>query len=239
MVRGYFKRNGILVVTAAVYLAAVLGIALSIDVLIYQKEKRNLFVRYIPEDIFLDVIGPLMDLVDQWQNDLQAGKDDREILGKIEAAAHEIVQGPSSIYHIAIKRADGTVLFDEETDKFAAFNDFSNSLWLRRFTNQRIRQVASSDPSGGRATVWVYFTTPRIDSQVFAAEVEKLKAGGATHEAVDALRAKNEKLLNLPKEIADLTQTYRQLTFYLVAALTVLTAIFVNPPPFDAVGAFV
>lgn len=230
MTRRFIKRNGVLLATLAAYVAACVAFAVGLDLLIYQKEKRDLFVKFVPEDLFPTALPKLMDLVDQWQLLLQSGGDDKEILESIRSEATAIVNGDSSIYEITITRPDGQTLFDERSDKAREFNHSDNTLWIRKFSNQRVRQVGPPDASGGRHMVWVIFTTPNVPLDDLRREIDSLI--GATTEAerahLQSIQSKYDTLKNLPEDIKSLTHRFRWITYYIVGALTLMTGLFIT-----------
>ena len=139
MIQAAFKRNGILLATLGVYVAATIGIVLSIDVMIYQAKKKEI-IRDIPRNQLFPASGEARvdDYLDaqaeQWTLVLARNQIDGDAVESLRLQAREILEGPTSIYRIFVQDAGGGIVLDERASKFLRFNDFSNSLWIPRFT---------------------------------------------------------------------------------------------------------
>ncbi len=221
----FLKRNGILLVTWALFVIAVIGFGIGIDQLIYQKEKQRLYVPFNVTHLFPHELPGFMSVVDQWANEVQSGTVRDETLASLKKAAHQVVQGPDAVYRVVIKLHDGKLIFDEQKDKFEQFNDFSNCLWIRRFSNQRVRDF---DAPGGRNTVWMYVTTPPTNSGYLETEIKRLQSIQAPSAEIDALLSRIDKLKALESDLRNLTSGYRRITIYIALLLLAFTLIFIR-----------
>lgn len=196
MVQAFLKRNGILLVTFAVYLATVLGIVGLIDAAFYQTRKRDIIFDYANQIFPKDVQDSVESLARGWRMALSRSPRDEAAFDSLREQARKLVSGPTSIFEIIVRDGEGNVVSDEKADKFRRFNHFSNSLWLPWFS-RRVSQEFY-EPSSGKSMGWYtyYFTTP------------------------DTLPAEAQA------EIAGLTARYRLGTLAIAGLLTALTALF-------------
>ena len=160
MLQAFFKRNGLLFATAAVWLGATLGAIGLIDVSVYQARKRDIIFDYSTQIFPRDLVNELDRLARDWRDAIAAGRVDDAAIKPLAERARAIIDGPTSIYRIEVRPHEGPAFFDGSADKFARFNHFNNSLWLKRFS-RRVGQEFL-DTSTGQSIGWYtyHFTTP-------------------------------------------------------------------------------
>lgn len=132
MIRGMLERNGILFVTAAIYLAGVVGIALGVDRLVYQVKKRELITDNLPTRFIPELEEPLS-RGGEWRDVVNAGLPSDAALEALREAARGAVAGSSPITAIRLVRDKEILLEVADPRKAARFSRFENSLLLRDF----------------------------------------------------------------------------------------------------------
>jgi signal transduction histidine kinase len=215
MILRWLKRNGILIAALIGYVALLVGGVFEIDSRWYQTRKRAIINRNHPGVVFDGEIDDFLGAFTGWRQATQilrasqsAGpreatrlNDARDVArAKMIDRAREVLDGPTSIYRIEIKEADGATVFDDVNHaKVGRFDDFSNSLWVRPF---RMRVGEAFDGGAGRPEILgqydLNFTTP------------------------DTLPAASVA------EIAEVTTWYRWLTVALALGLTFFMLLFVR-----------
>jgi len=230
MTRRFIKRNGVLLATLAAYVAACVAFAVGLDLLIYQPEKKELITRFRPEELFPAEFPALTELVIQWDEKLNSGLDDTEIVQSLVRMSNEIVNGPTSIYQISAARGDGVTRFDISRDKFRLFNHLDNSLWMRSIAISRVRDVGPNSDASKKFTLRIHFTTPQLPIDILKMEVSRLTSSEleSDHSLALNLQSQINQFDSLTNEISHLTHRFRWITYYIVGALTLMTGLFIT-----------
>lgn len=225
--RGWFRRNGILISTISVWGALVVASAVGIDLLLYQPEKKRLVTALTPEELFPADLPPLMAGGDDWQRALQRGDAGDEVIPALARAADAAVTDSPQIRRITILAPDGRVLHDTgvaETRR--APRSHGTVLWLRESEIRYVRRIHAPGrgPAGdgeGYASIQIRFTTPGVDRERINAAIAALRAEGRDRTA-EALDERREALESLSRNIAEATARYRALCLGVAALLTLV-----------------
>ncbi len=177
MIARFIRGNGILLATFGVYAALVVGFSWALDVLVFQERKKAIIFNYEnnPPRLFPGALQVFLERLSLWRLELLEGRADGPWFEKLAEEAQALVRGQTSIYRLTLRDGQGRVLFESEADKFRTFNDWSNSLWLRRLTLKSTLLLSDpADPDRAVGSYIMQFTTPGGLPEGVALEITRL-----------------------------------------------------------------